>query len=151
MEKENRRFWQQSELPKQRLKTISESRFKYLLMKFISIFLSSDYGLLPFLIIFGLLLYFIPSIVAFSKNRHNKSAVLVLNIFLGWSFIGWIVALVWAVSNRNPQQIIVNNSQVSTNPSSEDYLDTLNKLHNLKSSGIITEEEFNTQKKKLIK
>lgn len=94
--------------------------------------------------------YFLPAIIAFSKNRHNKSAVLILNIFLGWTFIGWVVALVWAVSNKNTQQIIVNNSQVSTNPNNEDYLDALNKLYNLKSNGIITEEEFNAQKNKLI-
>lgn len=47
-------------------------------------------------VIAGLLLYFIPSIVAFKKRRDNKISILLLNIFLGWSLIGWVVALVWA-------------------------------------------------------
>lgn len=44
----------------------------------------------------ALVLYFVPSIVAGSREHHNGSAILVLNIFLGWTFIGWVVALVWA-------------------------------------------------------
>lgn len=45
----------------------------------------------------GLLLYFVPTIVAFAKGHLNKTAVLLLNLFLGWTFIGWVIALVWSV------------------------------------------------------
>jgi hypothetical protein len=52
-----------------------------------------------FLIIFlvpSLVIYFLPAIFA-SKARHPQStAIFVLNLFLGWTFVGWIVALVWA-------------------------------------------------------
>jgi|HubBroStandDraft_6_1064221.scaffolds.fasta_scaffold4703052_1 Superinfection immunity protein len=41
--------------------------------------------------------YFIPSIIAFHKRKTNRGAILALNIFLGWSLIGWVVALVWAL------------------------------------------------------
>lgn len=35
-----------------------------------------------------------------------------MNLFLGWTFIGWIISLVWAVSKDNQQQnIIVNQVQ----------------------------------------
>ncbi|MFA5132223.1 MAG: superinfection immunity protein [Candidatus Paceibacterota bacterium] len=43
-------------------------------------------------------LYFIPSIIAFNNKKLNRMAVLMLNIFLGWTFIGWVVALVWALT-----------------------------------------------------
>jgi hypothetical protein len=46
----------------------------------------------------GGFVYFIPSIVARGKNRFN--AILVLNIFLGWTLIGWVGALVWAVAEK---------------------------------------------------
>lgn len=46
-----------------------------------------------------LLIYFIPSIVGFSKKKHNAGAIFVLNLFAGWSVIGWIIALVWATTN----------------------------------------------------
>lgn len=40
--------------------------------------------------------YFFPTIVACINKKRNSSAILVLNFFLGWSLIGWVVALVWA-------------------------------------------------------
>ncbi len=43
-------------------------------------------------------LYFIPSIVA--KRNKNFMSVLVINIFLGWTFIGWVVALAVATSEK---------------------------------------------------
>lgn len=52
--------------------------------------------------IVGLVIYFIPSIVAFQKDRANKVTILLINIFLGWSLIGWIVALVMALKQPAP-------------------------------------------------
>ncbi|MFK5073731.1 superinfection immunity protein, partial [Klebsiella pneumoniae] len=38
-------------------------------------------------------------------------SVFVINLFLGWTFIGWIWALVWAItSEQKREQIIVNNN-----------------------------------------
>lgn len=43
-------------------------------------------------------LYFLPSIVASHRDHHNTSAIVLLNLFLGWTFVGWVVALVWAAT-----------------------------------------------------
>jgi len=53
---------------------------------------------------FGLpfLLYFLPSIVALARSKRDLLAIVLLNLFLGWSVIGWIVALVWAAKNDVP-------------------------------------------------
>lgn len=48
-------------------------------------------------IILGVVLYFIPTILACVKGRVNKGAIFALNFFLGWSLVGWVVALVWAI------------------------------------------------------
>ena len=45
----------------------------------------------------SLALYFLPSIVAFVRDKTNKWAIFILNLLLGWSLIGWVAALVWAV------------------------------------------------------
>ena len=42
------------------------------------------------------ILYFLPAIVASVRKHHNQNAIAVLNIFLGWTLLGWIAALVWA-------------------------------------------------------
>lgn len=54
-------------------------------------------GIIGFII--GVLIYFIPSFVAFRRKHKNRTAILILNIFLGWSLIGWVVALVWSFTN----------------------------------------------------
>ena len=51
--------------------------------------------------IIAALLYFVPSFVAFSRGHQNRAAILALNIFLGWTFIGWVVALVWSFTEVN--------------------------------------------------
>jgi hypothetical protein len=49
------------------------------------------------LIIIGLAVYFIPAIVGYKKK--NAIGITLLNVFLGWTIVGWVVALVWAVSS----------------------------------------------------
>ena len=46
---------------------------------------------------FGFVLYFLPTILAFARNRHDTTSILLLNFFLGWTAIGWVIALVWAL------------------------------------------------------
>lgn len=41
-------------------------------------------------------LYFLPAIIAYKRNHHNRLAILVMDLLVGWSFIGWAIALVWA-------------------------------------------------------
>lgn len=45
---------------------------------------------------FATLVYFLPSVVG--KDKKNSQAILVLNAFLGWTLIGWVVSLVWATT-----------------------------------------------------
>ncbi len=55
--------------------------------------------LLVLLILVGIIVYFIPTIVAFARGRLNKGAIFCMNFFLGWLFIGWVIALIWAVKD----------------------------------------------------
>lgn len=58
----------------------------------------SDVSWINWWIIAALVAYFLPSGVAFSRKHHNRDSVLVINLFLGWTFIGWVVALAMAAS-----------------------------------------------------
>ena len=51
---------------------------------------------LLFLGILFLALYFLPATIASARGHHNRLAIWVLNLFLGWTALGWIAALVWA-------------------------------------------------------
>ena len=48
----------------------------------------------------ALTLYFIPTIVAFKRRHLNRVPILLLDLFLGWSFIGWIIALIWSTTQN---------------------------------------------------
>lgn len=56
-------------------------------------------------------IYFIPSIIALVRKKRNKIAIIALNFFLGWSLIGWVVALVWALKKDNyPKFVHINHN-----------------------------------------
>lgn len=44
------------------------------------------------------IIYLLPTIIAILGKKENALAIFVLNLFLGWSMIGWIIALIWSVS-----------------------------------------------------
>ena len=41
--------------------------------------------------------YFLPAILAAARHTHNSTAILLLNLFLGWTVVGWFVALLMAI------------------------------------------------------
>ena len=53
--------------------------------------------LVVFVMIF-VLVYFFPAFVASRRGHHQVTAIFLLNLFLGWSFIGWVGALIWAAT-----------------------------------------------------
>jgi hypothetical protein len=54
------------------------------------------YAVLSILLLLVLPIYFLPTIVANRKKKKQETAIAVLNLLLGWTFLGWVVALVWA-------------------------------------------------------
>jgi len=44
------------------------------------------------------LIYLLPGIIAFRRHHHNAVAILVFDLLLGWTFLGWVLALVWALT-----------------------------------------------------
>lgn len=45
----------------------------------------------------GLILYFAPTIVAAYKKHEHTLWIFLVNLFFGWSVIGWLAALLWAL------------------------------------------------------
>ncbi len=64
-------------------------------------FLPAHFFFFPF---YGLplLMYFLPSIIAAFRGKRDVLAIFLLNLFLGWSIIGWFVALIWAAKHDVP-------------------------------------------------
>ena len=49
-------------------------------------------------LLIGTLVYFIPSFVAHYNGNPQLGLVFLVNLFLGWSVIGWMAAFVWAAA-----------------------------------------------------
>jgi len=47
-----------------------------------------------------LVLYFLPTIIAGIRGHRNQGSIFVLNLFLGWTFLGWVISLAMAVSGN---------------------------------------------------
>ena len=51
-------------------------------------------ALLAWLVIYS---YLFPWIVSLSRSHSNSLSIFALNLFLGWTLIGWVAALVWGL------------------------------------------------------
>lgn len=51
-----------------------------------------------FWMIFCVVIYFLPAIQAYWSKKKNAGSILALNLLLGWTLIGWVVALCWALA-----------------------------------------------------
>lgn len=40
--------------------------------------------------------YFLPFIIAVNRKHKNRVPIFLVNLIFGWSFLGWIAALVWS-------------------------------------------------------
>jgi len=45
-----------------------------------------------------ILLYFLPTIIG--RDKRDAAGIILLNLFLGRTFIGWVIALVWALTSQ---------------------------------------------------
>jgi drug/metabolite transporter (DMT)-like permease len=55
------------------------------------------------LVFIAAVIYLAPSIVARQRHAPNAGSVVVVNVLLGWTVIGWVVALAMAYRDpRNP-------------------------------------------------
>ena len=50
--------------------------------------------------IVGILIYFLPALVANRRHPH-AAAIAVVNLFFGWTLLGWVGCLVWALIGRS--------------------------------------------------
>lgn len=91
-----------------------------------------------------LMVYFIPSFVAFNRKHSYKLGILLLNIFLGWTLVGWVAALVWCFVDGNK-----NHGGEALQK--DDRYTQMEKLAKLKESGALSDEEFQVEKKRLLK
>ncbi len=94
------------------------------------------------------ILYLLPAINAKSRKHPSTGAIFLLNIFLGWTVIGWLVALIWSATATSTHVTATANSIGTT--TGEDKYQKLERLGGLKEKGLITAAEYESEKSKIL-
>tara|TARA_Y100001978_G_C23337757_1_gene265995 strand:- start:40 stop:327 length:288 start_codon:yes stop_codon:yes gene_type:complete len=81
-----------------------KSFIRFILFFFIGVVISAIFaGIaqseLIILLGFGILIYLIPTLIAFARKVPSAASITALNVFLGWSIIGFVIALIWSLKN----------------------------------------------------
>jgi len=145
-------------------------------------FLFFIFGLASWILFVIVVPYFLPTIIAILRQKTNTGSIFALNFFLGWSLIGWVVSLIWALSSDNlpNHTVVVNNMPPPPTGSAPAYeykgvqlqrqataksnypgahqadagqpdkYEQLRKLKQLLDEGVLTQQEFDKQKSKLL-
>ncbi len=111
------------------------------------------------LLLVSLVIYFYPSFLG--RYKENFTSILLLNLFLGWTLVGWVIALVWATSKDDKtksdllkiqaeqkaalEKLVIDNTQRNSS-----IADEIQKLNDLRSKGLISDEEFEKIRKKIL-
>lgn len=52
------------------------------------------------ILVLGFVIYFLPAIIVANRDHRHWLAIQILNLILGWTVLGWIVALVWSLMDQ---------------------------------------------------
>lgn len=47
--------------------------------------------------------YLVPAVIASRRKHRNANAIFIINLFFGWTFLGWVISLAWALTNNTEQ------------------------------------------------
>lgn len=56
-------------------------------------------------VVFALAIYFLPAILADRRKRHDLLTIALFNACLGWTGLGWLLALYWALQPNPPPDL----------------------------------------------
>lgn len=72
--------------------------------------------------IFLLLCYFVPTFIALSRGHHNPGPLIAVNVLLGWTILGWIVAFAMSLSLES-KPVVINQIAEKPEEPKESHLD----------------------------
>lgn len=119
-----------------------------------------------------LALYFLPSIIGFSRSHPNRWAIFVINLCFGSTGIGWLGALIWSLhkvhdpgdgrsaGGESGLNLFVNDTKIvelktpldaACGPVVSPGVADLEKLAAMFERGLLSEKEFKSQKSRILK
>jgi hypothetical protein len=59
------------------------------------------------MIIAGIFVYFLPSMIAYLRGQRSQGSIFLFTLLLGWTVIGWLLALVWSFSSKTKTEAAI--------------------------------------------
>lgn len=103
------------------------------------------FGLVVLLVIVGI--YIAPSLIAADRGVSSVWSVVAINVFLGWTLVGWVAALALALRDPKEKPTPVPAAPVNA----RDEVERLQQLVDLHSRGVLSDEEFASAKSRVLK
>ncbi|WP_414155815.1 superinfection immunity protein [Pseudomonas sp. BNK-43-a] len=89
----------------------------------------------------SLVIYFVPMMIAFYRNHGRYTTIFMMNLFLGWTMVVWVICLIWALFGA---------SRIKNASGGSNKYEDLERISRLKSSGDLTEDEYQAEKARLL-
>lgn len=113
-------------------------------------------GLVVLVIVAGL--YFFPTIVAKSRHVENAAPTFIVNLFFGWTLVGWVIALAMGAGARtgaravalDANQVVNQMARPATPLAATAATSDLERLADLHTRGVLTDDEFSAKKKQVL-
>jgi len=65
-----------------------------------------DHTIFVIILLLVLIIYMLPTLIAYARDIPQRKAVTLLNIVLGWTLIGWFIAFLWAsLAATTPEEL----------------------------------------------
>lgn len=90
-----------------------------------------------------LVVFYLPIIIAIFRKHKNFLPIFIINFFLGWTVIGWLISLIWSVKASKERVTKINKETHSVGKE-------LQRLSTLKDNGNLTDREFEKAKEQLL-
>ncbi|MDJ1499515.1 superinfection immunity protein [Xanthocytophaga agilis] len=94
-----------------------------------------------YIFIIYLFIYFIPSVIGYKKP--NAKWIIGVNVLLGWTVIGWIIAMIWAVRKESKPDRSIEANQKRINKA-------LQELEDSHKRGELSDTEYQIKRRKII-
>ena len=73
---------------------------------------------LAWILIIGLLVfYMLPTVISNVRKTEHSDTIALINLFFGWTVLGWIAALLWALTDKEQirRSPVANADQIAGN------------------------------------
>ncbi|WP_313980054.1 superinfection immunity protein [Xanthocytophaga flavus] len=94
-----------------------------------------------YIFIIYLFIYFIPSAIGYKKP--NAKWIIGVNVLLGWTVIGWIIAMIWAVRKESKPDRSIEANQKRINKA-------LQELEDSHKRGALSDIEYQIKRREII-